>query len=362
MNKKSITLIAGTAVLICLAGVYFLLGRYNEKTEEAAADAASGETVLEIDTEALASAAFSIDGTEQTFVKDGDSWTLEGDETFPVDSSALLSCLSGLTPLKAQRTLTDISDISEYGLDDPQNTVTLTDSDGVQTTITFGDSNANTSDNYVMLDENTSTIYTVESSFLGSLSQDLYSYALSDELPQLQTDEITGVRVSGTDNDYELADVDGAWMVADAQGVTENADEDQVTALLSYLTSLYYSDYLEHNCSDLSPYGLDDPAALITISWEDENSMPEAEEETPASETEESSEAAAGAVSSVAFAIGTTDDSGNYYVQMEGSTQVHTLSSTLVEAVLDASADSLQETEAETGTELSEAESETQQQ
>lgn len=343
MAKKSVKLIAGTGVLICLAGVYFLLGRYNEQNEEAAADAASGETILEIDTENLVSASFSIDGTKQTFVKDGDEWILEGDDTFPVDSSALLSCLSGLTPLKAQRTLTDVSDLSEYGLDEPQNTVTLTDAEGSQTVITFGDANANTTDDYLMLDEDTATVYTVESSFLDSLSKNLYDYALSDDLPQLQTDEITGIQVSGTDSDYELANTDGTWMVADDQGVTENADEDQVTTLLSHLSSLYYSDYLEHNCTDLSPYGLDDPAARITIFWEEEDSS--------SGDVESSSEAEASARSSVTFSIGTTDASGNYYVQMDGSTQVHTLSSTVVEALLETSADELQETEAETETE-----------
>lgn len=356
MSRKSITLIAGVAILGCLTGVYFLLGSYNEKTEEAAADAASGETILEIDTENLISAAFSIDGTEQTFVKDGDVWALEGDDTFPVDSSALLSMLSGLTPLKAQRTLADISDISEYGLDAPQNTITLSDSDGGQTVITIGDANANTSDDYLMLNEDPSTVYTVDSTVLDSLSQNLYDYALSDDLPQLQTDEITRIQISGSDNDYELAKTDGAWLVANAQGETENADEDQVSTLLSQLTTLRYIDYLEHNCSDLSPYGLDDPAALLTISWEDENSVSDTTGETEASETEEVSEVAAKASASVTFAIGTTDGSGNYYVQMKGSTQVHTLSSTLVETILDASADGLRETEAETATETFETE------
>lgn len=348
MNKKSITLIAGTAVLVCLAGAYFLLGRYNKKNEEAATDAASGKTILEIDTEALASAAFSIDGIEQTFIKDGDGWTLEGDDTFPVDSSALLSTLSGLTPLKAKRTLTDISDISEYGLDAPRNAITLVNSDGSQTVITIGDTNANTTDDYLMLNENTSTVYTVGSTFLDTLSQDLYDYALSDDLPQLQADEITGVKVTGSDNNFELSKTDGAWLVADSHGTAEKADENQVTTLLSQLTTLRYIDYLEHGCSDLSPYGLDDPAALLTISWEDENSVSGTTGENEASETEKVSEATSKASSSVTFAIGTTDDNGNYYVQMEGSTQVHTLSSTLVETILDTSADGLRETETET--------------
>lgn len=346
MARKSITLITGAAVLICLTGVYVLLGNYNKKTEEAAADAASGETILEIDTEGLVSASFSIGGEEQTFIKDDTEWELEGDDTFPVDSSSLLSCLSGISPLKAQRTLTGISDLSEYGLDDPQNTITLENSEGDKTIITIGDANANTSDDYLMLNGDASTVYTVENTSFSSLSQDLYDYALSDGLPLLQTDTITGIRVSDSDNDYELSRIGGTWMAEDSLGQTETADEDQVTTLLAQLTALSYVDYLEHNCTDLSPYGLDDPAALLTISWEGD-----------ADSSEESS-------GSITFSVGSTDANGNYYVQLEGSGQVHTLAASLVETFLNCSVDELWETESETESEMesemeSEAESET---
>ncbi len=354
MSRKSITLAFGVVVLAALAGVYFLLGNYNEKQEEAAEEAASGETILEIDTDALTAAAFSIDGTEQTFTKHGEEWTLESDDTFPVDASSLLSILSGLTPLKAHRTLTGISDISEYGLDEPQNTVTLTDSDENTTVITFGDANSGTSDNYLMLDEDGSTVYTVDSTFLDNLSQDLYDYALSEDLPSLTSDTITGILVSGSSNDYELAKTGDIWMVAvgeeGAREAAEEADGDEVSTLLSQLTTIYYVDYLDHNCSDLSAYGLDDPTALLTVTWEEDADSEATADAEP--ETEKTAMGSGRTPCSVTFTIGATDDSGNYFVQMEGSTQVHTLSSYLVETILDCDLEDLiAEEETQTGAE-----------
>jgi hypothetical protein len=334
---------AGIAALICLTGAYVLLKNYNPKTEEAATEAASGEAVLTVDTADLTSVSFSIGGTERCFQNEDGTWSLEGDDAFPVDSSAVLDSLSGLTPLKAIRTLTDVSDLSEYGLDEPQNTITLVFFDGSTTTVTIGDENENTADDYVMLNEDSSIIYTADSALLDDLSSDLYDYALSDTLPDLLNNDVTGVSVTGNENAYELQKVSGSWMIQTENG-TEDGDEDAITSLLSPLSALAYVDYLEHNCTDLSAYGLDDPQAVLTITYYDSDSSTEDESETEGASTS--------AVRTLTFTIGSTDSLGNYYVQMEGSTQVHTLSSTTVEAFLNCETDTLIAEEPESETEI----------
>jgi hypothetical protein len=251
-----------------------------------------------------------------------------------VDSDAVLASLSGVAPLKAIRTLTDITDISEYGLDEPQNTITLVSSDGSETTITIGDENENTADNYVMLNDDSSTVYTADSTILDDLSDNLYDYALSDDLPDLLNNDITGLSVTGSSNDYELQEVSGSWLVQTDDGA-EDGDADAISSLLSPLSALSYVDYLEHNCTDLSAYGLDDPQAILTITYQVSESS--AEDETEAeTETEKGS-----GTRTLTFTIGSTDSIGNYYVQMEGSAQVHTLSSTTVESFLNCETETL---------------------
>lgn len=408
MKKKSVKLIAGVVVIFLLCGAYFGLKAYNQKTEEAEEEAAEGETVLEVDTSALTAVSFLIDGEEMSFTLQEDgTWQKDDDETFPVDGDALLSPLSELSELKALRTLTEIEDVSEYGFDDPQNLITLTDEDGEVTIVTIGDNNDSTGNDYLMLNEDETTVYTISTDLRDGFSDDIYDYAESEELPTLQASAITGISVETADGEsYNLYLEDAVWMVSgvsedtditdeDAEAETAMSDEkvadteaantDEVTArelaagveanadeadtLTSTLAYLAYEDYLEHNCSDFSAYGLEEPAVTLTITYEEEAESDEDETATEASatgaeseeesetETEESVERIE---RTVTFLIGDTDSNGDYYVRLEGSAQVHTFSSDIVTTLLGYSAYDLiaeeeEETETENATETEDA-------
>ncbi|MCD7840835.1 MAG: DUF4340 domain-containing protein [Lachnospiraceae bacterium] len=442
-KNKSFKLIAGVVVIAVLGGVYYGLTVYNEKTEEAEEEAAAGETILEVDTSALTAVTYTIDGEQVSFsLQDDDTWQKDDDETFPVDSSALLAPLDEAAELKSVRTLTEVEDISEYGLDEPQNTITLTDEDGTETIITIGDNNASTGNDYLMLNEDETTIYTVSTDLSSAFSDDLYDYAESEELPTLQASTIVGVSLEQADGEsYDLYLEDAIWMVsgtdlsieteeetevetdedetaaeADTESETEEvteteteteeeaeteeeteavtitaeelaagveADADIADTLTSALAGLSYTDYLDHNCTNLSEYGLDEPAATLTITYEEEaeteeeTETEEAADETEAdtdtdgetesaeeTETETETETEVQTIElTITFFIGDTDDSGNYYVQMEGSTEVHTISSSVLSTVFGYTASEMiapEEEETETETEAeSETEAET---
>ncbi|MCD8335889.1 MAG: DUF4340 domain-containing protein [Lachnospiraceae bacterium] len=410
MKKKSVKLIAGVVVIFVLCGAYFGLKAYNQKTEEAEEEAAAGETILEVDTSALTAVSFLIDGEETSFtLQDDGTWQKDDDETFPVDGEALLSPLSELSELKSVRTLTEIEDVSEYGFDDPQNLITLTDEDGEVTTVTIGDNNDSTGNDYLMLNEDTTTVYTISTDLRSGFSDDIYDYAESEELSALQASAITGILVeTASGESYDLYIEDAVWMVsgvsedtgsengdaeadeADAEDATEADEEDtlsvenEVTAeelaagveanadeadtLTSTLADLEYEDYLEHNCSDFSTYGLDAPAVTLTITYEEE--VESDEDETEAADTEasdaeteseeesetETEERVETVERTVTFLIGDTDANGDYYVRLEGSAQVHTLSSDIVTTLLGYSAyDLIAEEEEETETETEDA-------
>ncbi|MCC8066769.1 MAG: DUF4340 domain-containing protein [Clostridiales bacterium] len=357
MKKKSFKLIGGVVVICLLLGIYFGLRIYNQKTEEAEEEAAEGETILEVDSSSITAISFMIDGEEVSFtLQDEDTWQKDDDETFPVDSSALLAPLDELAELKSVRTLTEIEDTSEYGFDEPQNTITLTDSDGEETVIIIGDNNDSTGNDYLMLNEDTSTVYTVDTALSSSFSDDLYDYALSEEIPTLQASMITGIYAETADGEeYELYLEDAIWMVrgvskadTDTEVTAEElldgveADADLANTLTGTLAGLYYTDYLDHNCEDLSEYGLDEPAVTLTITYEEEvETEEETETVTEAADEEEETESETETETielSVTFLIGDTDDNGDYYVQMDGSTEVHTLSSSVISTLLEYSA------------------------
>lgn len=394
MKRKPITLLVGMAVIAGLTGAYVALKSHNEKIEEAALEEASGEEILSVDSDSISKISFYINGEEETFCLEEGQWKLERDKTFPVDNSKILASVTQLAPLQAVRILENVEDVSEYGLDEPQNVITLVDASGQETKVTIGDTNSGTGNDYLMLGEDETVVYTVEDTLRTTFSDDLYDYAHSDEMPALLVSDMTGVSVESGESGYELYLEDAQWMVGDLvqkdsaaeepetvdaakadkkemsviNGTT--ADNEAVNTAMSSLGSLTYSDYVDHNCTDDSVYGFDETDTVLTIYYQVE--VPEAvEEESEQSATEavekeseqsgmevseEESEQSAtetGLVEAsseqnetetetetqketrrVSFKIGTTDSLGNYYVQMTDSTEVHTLSSTILDNFL----------------------------
>ena len=347
MKKKSRTLILGASSLVILSGAYLLLRIYNQNAQEAELAESAQEEILSIDEDTLASVSFEIDGSEVTFLYEDEEWSLENDPEFPVDSTYLMTTLSYLEPLEAVRTLEEVTDTGEYGIDEPQNTITLTDSEGTETILTIG-----------------STIYTINTSLRDSLHDDLYDYAEGEELPYILSSEISGLSVEKADGSYELLLEDAVWMVQDDGTDAVSADQDAVDTVISSIAGASYADYLEYNCTSPEDYGLDDPAAVLTILYEEdsetqsesEDASEEAstESDSSASESEEETEAITeeeAAAAQLTLLIGSTDESGDYYVQQDGSTEVHTISYDTLSSLLEKTGEDFEETsESETET------------
>ncbi|WP_417091060.1 DUF4340 domain-containing protein [Marvinbryantia sp.] len=329
MKRKTITMSVTVLALAALVGGYMTLKEQNEKAEEEEALLAEGETVWETDSDNLEKVSFFIGGSEYTFQKENGEWQLADDETFPVDETALEELTTAVTPLKALRTLTDVEDTAQYGMEEPQNVITLGLSDGTEQVLTIGDNNESTGNDYLMLADSDSTVYTVSSDIRAAIYDGLYDYAVSEELPAITQTNITGLAFTCADTSYMLYEEDDVWKV-ESDEVKDNANTDITSELAAQISGLYYVDYLEHNCEgeDLAQYGLAEPSATLTITYE--------EDESARSRT---------------IKIGDTDSEGNYYTQLSGSTEVHTIASGMVEPFLSYTPEELVQTETESETE-----------
>lgn len=341
MKKKGIKMLAGIVAIGALSGTYLLLRMQNEKAEQEEEVAALGDVILEVDSSDITALSYEIAGETRSFVLEDETWKLESDETFPVDEDALLYPLNQLDTLYAVRTLTEVEDISEYGMEEPQNVIVLTNAEGEQTTLTIGATNSSTGDDYLMLNEDASVIYTIDTAVRTAIADNLYEYALSEEIPWISASDMVGVEVSRDADAYQLYLEDAQWKVSAEAGIND-ADSDAVNTALSSLAGISYVDFLDHNCSDLSLYGLDEPTVVLTVSYKEEVETEEAETETEANYV----------IQYLTFHIGATDASGNYYVQMEGSTEVHTVSASTLSTFLNGNQEEwTAETETETETE-----------
>lgn len=286
MKKKSVNLITAVGVLVVLSGAYVGVKTYVAKqdAEEAEADEEESQEIISIASDDVKSVKFVMDKKEVTFEKDGDSWVKSDETAFPVDQDKMDTLISSLSSVKAERTLEDVEDASEYELDQPENTITVTMEDGSETVIRVGMENDSTSQEYIDLDKDSSTVYVVSNSTFQSFEGTLYDFAESGTFPAVDSSTISKVSVDGKDSSYSIEkDENNFWNITE-NGNTEKADSAKATSLTSAVSGMAYASFVNYDCSDeeLSQYGLDKPYAEITVDYQEEVEKDSADEKNEA--------------------------------------------------------------------------------
>ena len=274
MKKKSVNLITAVGVLVVLSGAYVGVKAYVAKQEAADTESAEEENleIISIASADVKSIKFVIDKKEVTFEKDGDSWVKSDETGFPVDQDKIDTLVSSLNSIKAERTLENVEDASEYELDQPENTITVTTEDGETTVIQLGMENDSTSQEYIDLNKDSSTVYVVSNSTFSSFEGTLYDFAKSGVFPTVDSSTVSKISVDGKDSSYAVEkDENNFWNIT-GNGETEKADSAKATSLASTLSSVAYASFVNYNCAEdeLSQYGLDKPYAEITVDYQEE--------------------------------------------------------------------------------------------
>nr|WP_294529241.1 DUF4340 domain-containing protein [uncultured Blautia sp.] len=273
MKKKSMNLVTAVAVLVVLSGTYVGVKTYVTKQEEKenASEDEEKTQVFSIASDDVKSIKFVIDKKEVTFEKDNDEWVKTDEKDFPVDQDKLTEAIGSLDNIEADRVLDDVTDATEYGLDNPTNTITITDNDGNETALRVGMENDSTSQYYVEKGEDESKIYVVADSVFQPFMKTLYDYAKAGTFPVVDSSTVSNVTVEENGDSYTLAkdDKTGIWNIQDQDG-SEKADSAKVSSLTSSIASIAYGSFVNYNCTDLSEYGLDKPYGTITIDYQEE--------------------------------------------------------------------------------------------
>lgn len=274
MKKKTVNLITAVGVLVVLSGAYVGVKAYVAKQEAADTESAEEENleIISIASADVKSIKFVIDKKEVTFEKDGDSWVKSDETGFPVDQDKIDTLVSSLNSIKAERTLENVEDASEYELDQPENTITVTTEDGETTVIQLGMENDSTSQEYIDLNKDSSTVYVVSNSTFSSFEGTLYDFAKSGVFPTVDSSTVSKISVDGKDSSYVVEkDENNFWNIT-GNGETEKADSAKATSLASTLSSVAYASFVNYNCAEdeLSQYGLDKPYAEITVDYQEE--------------------------------------------------------------------------------------------
>ena len=291
MKKKSVNLITAVGVLVVLSGAYVGVKAYVAKQEAADTESAEEENpeIISIASADVKSIKFVIDKKEVTFEKDGDSWVKSDETAFPVDQDKIDTLVSSLSSIKAERTLENVEDASEYELDQPANTITVTTEDGETTVIQLGMENDSTSQEYIDLNKDSSTVYVVSNSTFSSFEGTLYDFAKSGVFPTVDSSTVSKISVDGKDSSYVVEkDESNFWNIT-GDGETEKADSAKATSLASALSSMAYASYVNYNCAEdeFSQYGLDKPYAEITVCYQEKVKKESTDDENEAENGDE---------------------------------------------------------------------------
>ena len=289
--KKSTKLVSAVVVLAVLGGVYVGLNTYvtKEESTESSSEEGSKTEVYSAKTDDIKSLEFIIDKKDTVFEKKDDSWVKKDETAFPVNQTTLDSAASALEKVEADRVLENVDDLTEYGLDSPSNSVTVTTDDGT-TKFNIGDENTSTNQYYIAKDDEDSTVYVVSSSTVTPFMNSLYDYAQGEDFPTIDSSTVKKVQVSQDEDSYILEEnSDGAtWDVSTDGSDKETADTTAAGNVTSGLGSLAYDQFTDYNAEDLSKYGLDKPYATITVDYQGEaenDSSDESESDSEASES-----------------------------------------------------------------------------
>ena len=289
MKKKTVKLVSAVVVLgvLCAAyeGVNFYVTSQEEKETE---ENDTSVDLVSLEADDITAVSFTADQNEVEFDKKDDSWTEKSDANFPVNQDTVDSAVKGVASLTADQEISDVEDMSQYDLDNPQNTITLTTADG-DTSLQIGMESSN-NQYYVKKEDDDKNVYLVSSSSIEPFMGTLYDFAESGTFPSVTSATITDVKVD-KENGYELTqDADNLFWNASDGKTTEKADTTKAGTVTSAVGSLAYDKFVDYNCTDDSKYGFDDPYAVITVKYTEEEAVESDEdsEESTDADTEES--------------------------------------------------------------------------
>ena len=334
MKKKTVKLVSAVVVLGVACGAYVGVNSYvssQEKKESEEEDTSVELTNLSTDN--ITSVAFTAGQDNVEFDKKDDTWSEKSDADFPVNQDTVNSAVGGVASLSAAQEISDVEDLSEYDLDSPQNEIKLTTDDG-DTVLQIGMENTSTSQYYVKKSDDDKNVYLVDSSAVEPFMGTLYDFAESGTFPSVTSSTITEVKVDKEDG-YELTqDPDNLfWNISDGK-TSERADTDKAGTVTSAIGSLSYDRFVDYNCTDDSKYGFDDPYAVITAKYTEEEAVED--ESSTDSDTEDDSEEAETKTVDKEITIYVGDETGSdRYVKVNDSKEVYTITEDSLTDILD---------------------------
>ena len=224
--KRGKKLLILAAVLIVVAGGAFAALEFIPDEE---AEVTESEVIYSLDAATLTNLSWTCDGETVSFDYNGEDWTYADDADFPLDPTRLNTMLSTLEEVTASKTIEAADDLAQYGLEEPECTITVTAD--AETVISVGSETSLDGLRYVSIGDG--SVYLVDSGIYSSFSYGLYDLVAEEAIGDapfavINADDYYGPQGFKLIYDYLSTHADGdryAWaMVGFLLGNTVSAN------------------------------------------------------------------------------------------------------------------------------------------
>lgn len=274
-RAKRLYMLLGVLVVVCIAA--FAVVKHEERQEEIRN---SGEIVLEIDPETVDALSWEYESESLAFHKD-ETWQYDEDAAFPVSEEKIQELLEPFQALEAAFIIEEVTDYSQYGLDNPVCTIHLSAGEE-DYEIKLG--NYSTMDSQRYLSTGDGNVYLVEDDPMEDYEITIRDMIANDETPSFG--QVTGIQFEGADSYqvvYQEYSKESPYTYCSEDVYFRQEGEDLkpldtnlVESYLSGIENLTLDNYMTYQAGteDLSQYGLDAPELTVTVTY-----TPEEDEE-----------------------------------------------------------------------------------
>lgn len=149
MKKKQRQMIGMLLALVVLAAVFLGIRQYNKNASSATSTTEdTQETVLDVNSDDITSFRYVYEGETYAFEKEDDTWYYTDDHSLNLNQDRIKAMILKVAPLKADQVIENVTDMSQYGLADPERTIQYETADR-SVIINVGNLNSMTSQYYI---------------------------------------------------------------------------------------------------------------------------------------------------------------------------------------------------------------------
>lgn len=315
MIKKKNLILLGIIIIVLIGAllcVNFLLKEKETPTADLSSPSSSSVEIFKVDEDSVSEIHAEVGGEMFSFVKNGDTWQLNGFPDVKLKQSSVNTLLSNLATVTGEKKITDSAeDISIYGFDEPLASYTLMLNSGENKTLLLGNQDP-VSQSYYFKMSDESAVYMVYSTRGSTLLREL-SYYRDDTLLSVNIASLNYISIHSGGSTIELElrtsgegenQTSDWWMTKPRQKKTDSqrVSENILTKLENWSIKEFVFDGTENDAQ----YGLSSPAGIILL-----------KDSTGAAQT---------------FEIGSKTDE-NRYIRVSGSSSVYTVSAEAVDFI-----------------------------